>query len=330
MIDASFNGPLFIIGMPRSGTKLLRGLLNQHPHVWIPPSETEFFPWLVSNCERFGNLSERDNFHRLYTEMEKIHYFQRMSELGRKVAEDEWYESCEKFTPAGIFEAMVRSAVSLPSGSCGIWGDKSPSYICHVALLKEHYPSARFIHIVRDVRDYCLSIHKAWGKNMLRAAQRWADYVDIADRSGSEFPGDVLIVRYEDLIENAERELRLICEFLGVEYNPSLCALGSSVENLGDAKDVDTIMQGNKLKYISGMKPAMRNHIESICWPLLDKYDYPHGYVGKIKHVNPLLMKILQFGDAVSLFRFHIRDRGLLRGIALVISLYSTSGNRQL
>jgi hypothetical protein len=44
---ASWTGPLFIIGMPRSGTKLLRGLLEQHPRVRVPTIETEFFPFLV-------------------------------------------------------------------------------------------------------------------------------------------------------------------------------------------------------------------------------------------------------------------------------------------
>ena len=43
----SWEGPLFIVGMPRSGTKLLRGLLNQHPRIRIPDFETEFAPFLV-------------------------------------------------------------------------------------------------------------------------------------------------------------------------------------------------------------------------------------------------------------------------------------------
>ena len=59
----NFHGPLFIIGMPRSGTKLLRGLLNQHPQIGIPLSETEFLPWLVKCFPDYGDISGRDAYH---------------------------------------------------------------------------------------------------------------------------------------------------------------------------------------------------------------------------------------------------------------------------
>ena len=51
---ARWTGPLFIIGMPRSGTKLLRGLLEQHPRVRVPTIETEFFPFLVRWVQQRG------------------------------------------------------------------------------------------------------------------------------------------------------------------------------------------------------------------------------------------------------------------------------------
>jgi len=47
-----FTGPLFILGMPRSGTKLLRDLLNRNPKIGVPTSETDFIPYLI---KPFGN-----------------------------------------------------------------------------------------------------------------------------------------------------------------------------------------------------------------------------------------------------------------------------------
>src|SRR5262245_12693694 len=44
--EMSWEGPMFIVGMPRSGTKLLRGLLDQHPRIRILQTETEFLPFL--------------------------------------------------------------------------------------------------------------------------------------------------------------------------------------------------------------------------------------------------------------------------------------------
>ena len=328
MNSPGFTGPLFIIGMPRSGTKLLRGLLNQHPLIGIPPSETEFFPWLVSQRARFGDLGQRERFHRFYTEMQHIHYFQRMAELGKGITEAEWYGSCEDFTPAGLFSALLRHDTGIAPDSSGIWGDKSPSYIGHVALLKAHFPQARFIHIVRDVRDYCLSMHQAWGKNMLRAAQRWSDSVGLADSSGARLGRDFMTVRYEDLLDDPERELRRICGFLTIEFSAAMCELTGSVENLGAARDSSRIKKGNKYKYVQDMNQGTRRRIEVICAPLLQQYGYDCDYYGSVRRLGKLHMLVCQVADALNLFRFHIRERGLYRGFLLVLSLYRTSGNR--
>ncbi len=214
-------------------------------------------------------------------------------------------------------------------GSRGIWGDKSPSYTCHVALLKSHFPQARFIHIVRDVRDYCLSMHKAWGKNMFRAAARWVDSVSHADNAGSECPDDFLTLRYEDLLDDTERELLRICGFLGIEYVAGMSRLAGSVENLGDAKNACSIERGNKFKYVERMTPDTLRRIESISWPLLERFGYAYQYHGVVKRIGKLPMKFFQVADAFNLLRFHVRERGLFRGTALVLSLYRTSGNRQ-
>jgi len=52
MKKSNFFGPLFIIGMPRSGTKLLRDLMNQNPKIGIPAAETHFIPFMI---KKFGD-----------------------------------------------------------------------------------------------------------------------------------------------------------------------------------------------------------------------------------------------------------------------------------
>mgnify|MGYP000529984615 CR=1 FL=1 len=63
--QVKFKGPLFIVGMPRSGTKLLRDLLNQHPKIHIAEIETHFLPFWFSQWKEFGDLSEKENFYSL-------------------------------------------------------------------------------------------------------------------------------------------------------------------------------------------------------------------------------------------------------------------------
>ena len=218
----SFTGPLFIVGMPRSGTKLLRGLLNRHPRIGVSRNESEFLPWLAHRFARFGDLRRRERFDAFYAEMLRHSYFRFQREQGRLIDAGRWHAACAEFSAAGVFEALMRTEVDAPRGSGRIWGDKSPSYIDDLPLLKQLYPAARVLHIVRDVRDYCLSMHKAWGKDMLRAAQRWADGVRKARKDGAALGADYLELRYEDLLARTEPELRRVCAFLGVEFEPRM------------------------------------------------------------------------------------------------------------
>ena len=92
-----FAGPLFIIGMPRSGTKLLRGLLNEHPRIGIPISETEFFPYWIAHWQEFGDLSKKEHFLRFYKQMLAAPYFISCRRDGRLIDVDRWFEWCHNF-----------------------------------------------------------------------------------------------------------------------------------------------------------------------------------------------------------------------------------------
>ena len=61
-----WSGPLFVVGMPRSGTKLLRGLLQQHARIRMPDFETDFFPFLVRHVREHGKPAGDADFARLF------------------------------------------------------------------------------------------------------------------------------------------------------------------------------------------------------------------------------------------------------------------------
>lgn len=114
-----------------------------------------------------------------------------------------------------------------------ILGDKSPNYINDLRLLLSHFPEAKFIHIARDPRDYVLSIKKAWGKNMYRAAYRWRLGIENISISDDKFRKRIFEVRYEDLLDDSECILNRTCEFLGVDYQDNMHLLNRNVENYG-------------------------------------------------------------------------------------------------
>jgi len=260
----NFRGPLFLVGMPRSGTKLLREILNRNSRVRILSIETEFLPWLVRHVHEYGDVSQLPKFQRLYTALVRFPYFTYRASAGKLIDAERWYSACEQFDSASIFEALVRSEIGAPPGSNIVWGDKSPSYIDDMALIQSLYPEARFIHIIRDARDYCLSIHKAWGKDMRRAAQRWIDSIESARRVGGSFGSEYMEIRYEDLLVDTEFQVRRICQFIEVAFDPMMLTLDRASENIGDAKGLVGIMTTNTGKYRHSMRPELLADIESM------------------------------------------------------------------
>lgn len=312
---------VFIIGMPRSGTKLLRSLLNGHPRISILTEETEFLPYWKKKWTAWGGaelLGEYDHFVKFYSKITRFPYFLSKSGKGPIITAETWYNLCDSYTIAGVFEALARHDAN--AGKDMIWGDKSPGYIRHIPLLKELFPEAKIIHIIRDVRDYCLSINKAWGKNMLRAAQRWSNDVSKARNDGHSLKDDYLELKYEDLLESPDIQLKQICSFLHIEYDPEMLHLKNPTENIGDARNKQWIFKKNKYKYIDMMDPARRHQIERIAFRVLLQSGYPTRSFPREKKLSALENRIYQLADGFNLIRMKRRYTG--QGALQIVHYY--------
>lgn len=106
------------------------------------------------------------------------------------------------------------------------WGDKSPGYALHVKRIGELLPEAHFVHLVRDGRDVRLSQLKRGSNhpNAKKHARRWRKRVRTAQKEGAELSGRYLELRYEDLITDPEPQLRKICEFVQLDFDPAMLA----------------------------------------------------------------------------------------------------------
>ncbi|HJN74402.1 MAG TPA: sulfotransferase [Myxococcota bacterium] len=311
-----FTGPLFIVGAPRSGTKLLRDLVKQHPRIGIPDFETEFLPRMVD--KDWGDLSDSRRFNDFYAWVTRMMYFKYMADDGRLIGADTWYRTCESHDLQGVFEALCRIDGDVPFASAAIWGDKSPNYRSHLPLLKQLWPEARFVHIVRDVRDVCLSSHKAWGKHVLRNAQRWADEVRDCCHAGV---GDYLQLRYEDLLQDPEQELTRIAEHCDLAFDERMLDPGRASENLGDTKGQRGIVSTNANKWRDRMDAGTQRCIEAVCGSLLSELDYERRYPEEPqRRFSSRQMTRWRLQDGVALMRFRVRDWGLSDAIKYSIS----------
>ncbi len=323
----NFSGPLFIVGLPRSGTKLLRELLNNHSQIGIPSIETEFLPYLHLNWNSFGDLSQYESFEAFYTQMLKLPYFWYLQREGEVIACRSWYDSCPNFSVSGVFEALIRHDANIPTESKRIWGDKSPSYVRHLLLLKNIYPTCRIIHITRDVRDYCLSIHKAWKKNMFRAAQRWSTDVTSAKEQGNRIGRDYLEIRYEDLIETPDVEMKKICQFLHIPFEADMVTLSRPSENIGDAANRLSIVKKNKGKWQTQLDPTRQTRIEEIACDTLRACGYEVGPEIKSRSIGVVTMVWYQLLDGINLLKSH-KDSTFAESIRFYWKYFKISGNR--
>jgi hypothetical protein len=205
-----------VVGAPRSGTTLLRFMLDAHPLLAIPP-ETGFLAPVASQADA---LSIKD----LHNTITTYHPdFPGWSDFG---LDAELYESrLQQIDPFSVAEG-VRDFYSLYAEKHGKirYGDKTPMYCQHMPEIQSLLPEARFIHIIRDGRDVALSLRKAWfapGRDMTTLAAYWSELVRTTQKAGASMR-KYLEVRYEAIVNNPERVLKSICEFIRLDFSPSM------------------------------------------------------------------------------------------------------------
>ena len=309
--------PVFLIGMPRSGTKLLRDLLNKHPSIRIPDSETAILPMLVNEWQLYGDIALEKNFEKFFVRISQQFFFDYLKQRGRPMTVEKWRENIREYTPAGVFEGLVRADTENHYGTDIVWGDKSPSYINHVGLINDLYPSARIIHIVRDVRDYCLSISAAWGKNMYRASYRWGQSVSKACTDGDLLEGRYLQVHYEVLIESPELVLRNICSLLDLSFTPQMLTLEKPSENFGETRGQSIIVSTNKGKFDDRLTRKELKKIEELAFEGMLATGYePRLATGCHRPLRSTLF-LQRLLDGYHLSQAVRREHGFFRGVML-------------
>lgn len=215
--------PVFVIGHERSGTTLLMIMLGCHsrfavPEVgWLFP---RFYPYLYS----YGDLNQEDNLRTLADEMlfGLNHHLWGMN-LNPRTAVDEILAMARERSFAGIYCAM-HERFAQEQGKPR-WGQKTPHNLYFVGPIRECFPNAQFIYIVRDGRDAGVDyIESAFGPtNAFCAAESWKMAWNAVkpwrEKLGSD---EWLDVKYEELVREPEKVLRQVCEFLGEDYEPGM------------------------------------------------------------------------------------------------------------
>ena len=193
--DTDPRVPVFIVGMPRSGTTLIEQILASHPGLY-GAGELAVFNEIVQDLR----LPAPDS-------PDWATLLPRLRELGKIYLDRVW-----ALSPDSRFIS-----------------DKLPGNFRHLGLLQLMLPGARIIHAIRDARDCCVSCYTmhfrtgheysydlgTLGHYFLRYRQLMAHWHRVLP------PGRILDLRYEDMVEDPEREARRLLDYMGLPWDPA-------------------------------------------------------------------------------------------------------------
>jgi hypothetical protein len=212
--------PIFIIGTERSGSNLVRLLLNSHPGIAVPhpPHIVRYFAPLEP---AYGDLSRDDSFGRLVDDVLALldhHIYAWEIPVDR----DRIVREARPRDAFGVYVALYdqyAAAKGKPRWAC-----KSTFMVHHVDRILARFPDARLLFLVRDPRDVCVSAKKSVFSHFhpYYTAQLWRDEQRKGIAAMDASPKNVLLVKYEELTSEPEREVRRICDFIGEAFDPKM------------------------------------------------------------------------------------------------------------
>lgn len=228
---ASGDAPFFVVGNDRSGTTILRLVLDRSREAAVPPES--MFLLDFAQVRRRGGLEHPDRAARFVAEVWR-HPKVRLWNLPGgppPVPAGLGHAEAYRFAAESPFRAYAAAAGKAR------FGDKTPAYVHAVDELLAIWAEARVVVLVRDARDVALSIRRVpFGPNNAFAAARWwAEGIRAGLEAQRRRPQQVLTVRYEDLVTAPETHVRRICEHVGLGYNSEMLA----VERSGPGKIIE-------------------------------------------------------------------------------------------
>lgn len=220
--ECEADRPVLILGCPRSGTTLLRVMLNAHPRIAVPP-ETRFLIPAYVRRGRFGDLRKPRGRRRLV----RFVVDRPTSRFGRLGLEAEAARAAMTAAPPTLGSVLAAGFAGYAARfGKARWGDKRPFYYSFVDELDRLFPRAQFVHVVRDGRACVASLKRPpFDYSSERAMVTWLNAVTSCRQAARRLgPGRYHELRYEDLVAEPEKELRRLCDFLGEEYDPAMTA----------------------------------------------------------------------------------------------------------
>ena len=297
----TMQDPFFVVGSERSGTTMLRLMLNEHCRLFMP-TESHFVAALVAQFPMDSPLtpSQTEQAVEVITQTERWQDWQQ--DAGALVAA---VNALESPTLSDIVELAFR--IPCEAGGKARWGDKTPKYVFHVPALRTLFPGARFIHLIRDGRDVCVSMLKTrwYGKSIRVLAEKWLAAVNAGESAAARYGSETChTTLYESLVSSPHAELQRIMTFLGESFDPAMLEF---YQNAGDnihpremavhQKTLRKPRQSDTCRWRRELSWRQILVFEAVAGPTLRRLGYRQAFLGPLALFPWLLRQVFRFAD---------------------------------
>ena len=198
--DSELSRPIFIVGLPRTGTTLLERILGRHQQV-CNAGELDDFPLQLRWCA--------DRFSKSFFDASII--------------------SSAARTDPGLLGRRYLQHAAWRSGGRPVFTDKLPMNFLYIGWIARALPQARILHMTRNPMDSCFSNLKElftdaypYSYDLHDLAGHYGRYRRLMAHWHEQFPGRVMDVAYEDLVENPEATSRAVLAHCGLDWSAQL------------------------------------------------------------------------------------------------------------
>lgn len=276
------KNPIFIVGYMHSGTSLLQKVISNHSAVYSPRGEIKFIEYLTAIEKEFPQIKLRyhDYFHFLYNSIQSgVSFTKLLKKKKRDIALSSQFLEFMKAKHGLLIESndhlnLFFSALDYFTSQDGKshWLEKSPNNIFYFDDIIEKIPNAKFINIIRDPRDVLASKktrsqtvnsgrYKADQVKFKKLEKKYSPLIDSlswksATKRGfniqRKHPQKFYIVKYEDIVNQPEMELKKVFNFLDLPYEADTLNI-----NFSNAADSQLILNGISNSSVSRYKKVL-------------------------------------------------------------------------
>jgi hypothetical protein len=229
--SSTHKPPIFVCGVPRSGTTLLSAMLCAHSRLSCGP-ETHVFDGLTDEIES-GICSEASWPESALDYLFSIEHGEFPIPVDYGISRDELSDYLRNADRTVTSIAAALPEIFMRKLGKVRWIDKTPNYQIHAKTVRKRFPHSPIVRILRDPRDVALSLSNvSWGpQTFLEGLLVWYKY---QEESKDFFEADKLAytICYEELVASPENELKKLCKFLGETFEMGMLNTAQSVNHV--------------------------------------------------------------------------------------------------